>query len=172
MQGTCNWKDCSEDRAGNSKYCWHHRAEARKNWKNSIEKKSQDRKQRYANFDRVWNKACRLAREESDKCVPTPMTVVENQDPLDDNSPLKKAWFVRSGVCGYAWLVVRPGNSSFAKWMRKNKDSRQAYHGGEHWSCPLRIQSMEIQIAYIHEFVRVLESELKDIKVYSMNRMD
>ena len=39
-------------------------------------------------------------------------------------------WHAPEGVCGFAWVKVSPGNSSFAKWLVKNKMARKGYYGG------------------------------------------
>jgi hypothetical protein len=34
------------------------------------------------------------------------------------------------GVCGFAWVVVKPATSSFAKWLKKTGWADKAYGGG------------------------------------------
>jgi len=63
-------------------------------------------------------------------CRPVPMVVQEHSNMLDDNSPVKQEWFVADGPCGFAWVVIRPGTSSFARWLVKNRHAKKHYYGG------------------------------------------
>ena len=38
--------------------------------------------------------------------------------------------FVDDGPCGFAWVTVKPGNSSFARFLVKENLARKAYYGG------------------------------------------
>jgi hypothetical protein len=58
------------------------------------------------------------------------MTVTLRANPMDDGSPPVKSWYVPEGPCGFAWVTVRPGTSSFAKWLVKTGKGSKAYGGG------------------------------------------
>ena len=81
-------------------------------------------------FDTIYNTAQAKGALAAAACVPVPMVVEERVNMADDNSPVKQSWFVADGVCGFAWVVVRPGTSSFARWLVKNDYAGPRYYGG------------------------------------------
>ena len=100
---------------------------------------------------------------------PTAMIVSEHENPLNDNSAVRKQWYVADGVCGFAWVNIRPGTSSFARWMVKHGKARKAYHGGvDVWVSEFG-QSMQRKEAYAAAYAKVLNEA--GIKAYSMSRM-
>jgi hypothetical protein len=54
--------------------------------------------------------------------TPTPMAVTWPNGTLVQIIP--------AGPCGFAWVTVRPGNSSFARWLTHHSIARKAYRGG------------------------------------------
>lgn len=102
--------------------------------------------------------------------VPTPMIVSEHANPLDDNSPVKKSWFVSQGVCGFAWVVVRPGNSPFANWLKKNHGASKCYTGGVYAGRSPFGQCYEKNVAYCQAFADVLTKH--GFKAYAYDRLD
>ena len=103
--------------------------------------------------------------------VPVPMVVAQHENMADDNSPVKKSWTVPEGVCGFAWVVVKPGTSSFARWAAKNLPyTHKGYYGGLEISSPLMTQSMTRNEAYCRAFAKVLNEG--GVKAYSNSRMD
>ena len=85
------------------------------------------------------------------------MRVVQRIDVLDDKSPAVQTWDVPDGVCGFAWVVVKPGTHSFAKWAAKNLDATKDYYGGVtvKWVGEFN-QSMQRKIEYARAFASVL----------------
>jgi len=91
--------------------------------------------------------------------APTPMVVqgYENQPIMD-------------GVCGFAWINVRPGTSSFARWLVKEKGCRKSYHGGiDVWIHEFN-QSYERKLAAAHAMADVLRKA--GINAYGQGRID
>lgn len=63
---------------------------------------------------------------------------------------------IMGGVCGFAWVNVTPGTSSFARWLKKNKDGYKDYYGGiSVWTRGYG-QSMSKKEAYARGFAEVL----------------
>lgn len=92
------------------------------------------------------------------RCVPMvvgePTTFMGNE--VDYN---KKTYFVADGVCGFAWVTVRPGTHSFAKWLVKTgKGGRDSYAGGVTVRSGLMTQSMTRNEAYASAFAKVLNA--------------
>ena len=66
-------------------------------------------------------------------------------------------WIVEDGVCGFAWVNVKPGNSPIAKALvAANLASRDSYAGGvTHWVHDFN-QSMTRKEAYARAFAATL----------------
>lgn len=74
-------------------------------------------------------------------------------------------------TCGFAWVVIRPGTCSFARWAKKNVPlTDKHYHGGVRIWCPLGTQSMAIKEAYCEAYARTLNAA--GIDAYAGSRMD
>ncbi|MEE9593745.1 MAG: hypothetical protein V3W28_09215 [Thermoplasmata archaeon] len=104
--------------------------------------------------------------------APTPMVVVQHEDPWDDSSPVAKTYAsVMDGACGFAWVNVRPGTSSFARWLRKSGEGRtDHYTGGTTVSVPFFNQSYERKMAYARAMADVLGEA--GVKAYAGGRLD
>jgi hypothetical protein len=99
------------------------------------------------------------------------MHVVQHKHPFDDSSPIIKRYApVMDGVCGFASVIVRPGNSSFANWLRKQGKGYKSYYGGWEYSVHAFNQSLERKEAYARSFAAVLSEA--GIKAYVSSRMD
>lgn len=117
---------------------------------------------------------------------PTPMVVQERQHPLgvplgdlmmsDEENPVVKQYEpISDGVCGFAWIQIKPGNHSFANWLKKNNLARpDSYYGGVSiWVHEFR-QSYEKKRAYAGAFAKVVNEEIDDEKfrAIAMDRLD
>jgi hypothetical protein len=145
-------------------------AAAKAAWKAMISEKSQERKNKTAGFEELHAKAHAAGEAAAAKCTPTPMVVSEHTNPLNDNSPVKQSWYVPSGVCGFAWVNVVPGNCAFANWLKANKLGRPGYGGGVNVWVSAYGQSMELKEAYADAYAKVLNEA--GVKAYSQSRMD
>ena len=82
-----------------------------------------------------------------------------------------KQWFIEDGVCGFAWVKIRPARGAFVNWCKKNKIGRvDSFEGGYMISVHDYNQSMQKKEAYARGFAKVLGDN--GIKAYSMSRMD
>ena len=84
----------------------------------------------------------------------------------------KQSWRVSDGVCGFAWVTVKPVNSKIAKYMKDviriaNKSICEP--GIKLWVSAYN-QSMYKKEAYAYAFAKVLQSH--GIKAYAGSRMD
>lgn len=101
----------------------------------------------------------------------TPMVVSQHANPLDDNSPVERQWFVSDGPCGFAWVNVKPGTSRFAKWLvDKGYASKDSYYGGVTIWVHQFNQSMQKKETYAAAFASVLAEH--GITAHSNSRMD
>jgi hypothetical protein len=117
-----------------------------------------------AKFDQacegLFNKATEAGKAAAAACVPTPMVV----------SGGGKQYFVEDGVCGFAGVIVRPGNCSFANYLKKAGLGRKDYYGGVRYSIHDYNQSLAKKEAFAYAFAGVLNRSGIDARVDS--RMD
>lgn len=130
-----------------------------------------ERTARYAKFEAAYAKAVTAGKAAGEAAKPATMVVTQHANPLNDNSPAVQQWVEPEGVCGFAWVNVTPGNSSFAKWLVKNKVARKAYYGGVDIWVSAFGQSMERKEACASAMAKVLVEEL-GVKAYANSRMD
>lgn len=121
----------------------------------------------------IYDLAHKAGHEAATGMVPEPMTVVERANPLDDNSEIVKQYEpIADGVCGFAWINVKPGNSSFANWLKKNDLARKdSYYGGVTIWVGDYNQSYEKKMAYAGAFAKVLKDSGIE-KAYASGRLD
>lgn len=129
---------------------------------------------KYRKFKSAWAKAQAAGRLAAEASVPTPMVVSEADGLSDRPKPGGKSWYVSEGVCGFAWIVVKPGTSSLARWLKKEGLASKHYYGGvSHWISGYG-QSMTRKEAHARAMVEVLREELPEYAdgIYSGSRMD
>ncbi len=104
-------------------------------------------------------------------CTPVPMTVGSPTTVLgNDIDYSKKTYFVEGGVCGFAWIKIAEGRSSFAKWAKANLRAHASYRGGvDIWVGDFG-QSMQRKEAYAYAYASVLQDA--GVKAYAQSRMD
>ncbi len=119
----------------------------------------------------LYKQAHQAGMQASRDARPEPMVVAQHANVLDDSSPVVKTWDAPEGVCGFAWLVIRPGTQGFARWInRNNKGKSSTYHQGTMVFAGGRTQSMERNQAYVRAFGKVITDA--GIKCQSYSRMD
>jgi len=151
-------------------------------------------KKQSTEFQILLNTARIAGLEAVQKAQVVPMVVTAHANPLDDNSPVQKTWFVADGVCGFAWVKIitqrnsgnknynRTLNVQFGNWLKKQGKVRRrqfedillpdsnAYDGGVDVWVSVGNQSMQKKEAYAHAFAKVLNEA--GIVAYSNSRMD
>jgi len=159
---------------GWSKYCPEHAAVARQVWRDNIAAQQADRAERYDGFAKAFAAAHQAGRDAAEASRPQAMVVAQHQNPMDDNSPIEMAWVVPEGVCGFAWVTIRPGNSSLAKYAVAHHGFRKAYYGGVELWVHGYGQSMTRKEAYADAYAATLRSIINDpkVSVTSGSRMD
>lgn len=122
------------------------------------------------NFMNIYTSASIAGREAAEAAVPTPMivgTAVGLSTEIDYSKPTYR---VNEGVCGFAWVTIRPGNSPFANWLKKNNLARKAYGGGVQIWIGDYNQSMTRKEEHAYAMARVLTDN--GITAYAGSRMD
>lgn len=120
--------------------------------------KSKAAKEAY--FKSLYDNAMTACREAGNGHTPQPMTV----------TGMGQRYFVSEGLCGFAWVTVRPAFSPFAKWLKKNKYADNGWNGGMTiWISDFG-QSYERKMAGARAAAEVLRSA--GIQAYSDGRLD
>jgi len=126
--------------------------------------------------EELWAKAREAGLKAVEACRPIPM-VVQEVDLFDTPIPGSKPEFVADGVCGFAWVKIRPANSVFAKYLRTLPRTEEyltpdvdSYAGGLTVWVIIGNQSMQIKEAYATAMAKVLSDN--GIRAYADSRMD
>ena len=106
------------------------------------------------NFAKLWADANAAGREAAEACTPTPMTIAR-VDPITGRV-LHVYEPITEGACGFAYVTVKPGNSAFARWLKKQNLGHKAYYGGWEVSIFDYGQSYERKAAHASAAARVL----------------
>ena len=182
--GLCAWDECEDPSKSShtnskSKYCTVHAQEARDRFMRNRDQAAGERASKYKRFQELWDEASEAGAQAFADVIPVPMHVIERENPFDDSSKIVKRYEpVMDGVCGFAWLSIHPGNSSFAHWAKKNVGASAAYGGGLRTSLPFgrSSQSLTRKEAGASAMAEILREGLKELdpksKVYSQSRID
>lgn len=87
-----------------------------------------------ADFARVWSEACQaFGKAYAEAGVQK--FLVGDAIGLSDQIDYSKKVYVMDGLCGFAWVNVGDGRSSFARWLKENNYANKDYYGGyQIWS--------------------------------------
>ena len=108
----------------------------------------------------IFKKAYKAGQEAGQTLAPRPMGITDGVT----------TWVASEGPCGFAWVNVRPGNSSFSRWLKKTDRASKAYRGGvDIWIGDFN-QSMTRKMACAQVMAEVLREA--GIKAYAGSRMD
>ena len=118
----------------------------------------------------LWRRAFAAGLAAGKAALPAPMVVYEADGLSGDPKPEGKSWNVSEGVCGFAWVIVKPGTSSFARWLVKNGYARKSYYGGVDVWVSAFGQSYDRKIAAASAIAEVFREA--GIKAYADGRLD
>jgi len=122
-------------------------------------------------MSKLWSKAWDAGEEAAKAMVPSPMVVRQHANMMDDSSPVENEWFVADGVCGFAWVQIKPGNSRFANFLKKEELARpDSYLGGVSVWVSQYNQSMQRKEAHARAMAEVFRKA--GINAWAMSRMD
>lgn len=164
----CASPECSKPRTGNSKYCRDCRDVARQVWLERVRESKGERVQREARLKDLFDRAHAAGMAAGQEHTPRPMNVVR-QDPVT-GQVIERYAPVLDGVCGFAWITIRPGNCAAAKYAKAHLQASIAYGGGMQIWVHQFNQSMERKERYANAFADVLREA--GIRAWSGSRMD
>lgn len=138
-----------------------------------IAAEKRERQARYAEFDRVFKEASEAGRKAGEANVPVPMIVGQAKSLTSNEIDYTKGpmHYVSDGACGFAWVIVRPATSSFAKWLVKNGHAKTAYYGGVQIWISAHGQSIGRKEAHAYVMAEILRTRL-GVSAYSDSRLD
>ena len=117
---------------------------------------------RDANWAALWKDGYNEGMYALEAATPAPMTVV--------NSMTGQRWHESEGACGFAWVVIRPGGSSFARWLKKHDHASNHYHGGVSVWVRAGGQSVDRKTAFATAMARVFQEA--GIRAVAGSRLD
>jgi hypothetical protein len=125
-----------------------------------------ERQARYAKFAAAFDEANRAGYAAGDRMQPETMYIRSHCGP-DAGTVYADA----EGACGFAWVHVKDGTSSFARWLVKNGHARKSCYGGVDIWISAHNQSVERKQAHAVEMARVLVEQL-GVEAYASSRLD
>ena len=120
----------------------------------------------------VYSEAHALGIKAGNGCSPTPMVVGTPTTPLgNDIDYSKDTHYVSDGVCGFAWINIKPARGKFVKYLKDNDIGRKdSYYGGYTIWVSGFGQSLARKESYARAFANHLNKN--GITAYSMSRID
>jgi hypothetical protein len=107
----------------------------------------------------IYTEAYEAGINAGNKAVPTPIVVGEETSPFSGQiDHQKKTYFVPEGLCGFAWVNIRPARGNFVKFLEeRNAGYKDSYYGG--YSVWVREfnQSHTRKVAFAQAFAQVLQ---------------
>lgn len=114
-------------------------------------------------YQEIFDQAHRAGLAAAHAAIPTPMAVVNHDRVVD---------VVADGVCGFAWVKIRPGNSRLAKAAKLILGARKSYTGGvDLWISHFN-QSYTRKYAYASAFADVVRELTGETSIYADGRLD
>ena len=120
---------------------------------------------RGSEFSRLAAKAHEAGMAAGNAMVPRAMAVR-----YQDANGRPAVEVVEDGVCGFAYVSVKPGTGAFAKFMKKELGGFKRYYGGVQISVPYFNQSLGKKEAYAAAYARVLNEA--GVNAFSESRID
>jgi hypothetical protein len=117
-------------------------------------------------FSDLYTSAKAAGLEAGAKALPAPMTLVGG---VPGETP--KVYFEPEGMCGFAWVNVRPGTSKFARWLKREGHARSdSYYGGVTIWVSEHGQSVERKEAHAKAMAEVFRAA--GFNAHDMSRLD
>lgn len=149
----CATDGCNKQQTGKSKYCPECKKVAKDKWLAMVKDKGAERDQRKADMEAAFQAAHEAGMRAGEACTPAPMVVQQHASMFDDSSPVVYREVVDDGVCGFAWVVLKPARGLIAD-LFKARGARENYGGGIALWCHEFRQSMTKKEAYCRAYVQ------------------
>lgn len=113
-------------------------------------------------FQFIYDEARRSGLANGHTVIPTPMVVT--------GGGFRE--YIADGVCGFAWIVIKPATAKFAKWLKANNLASKNYGGGLQIWISDYDQSMQRKEAHAAAMADSLQKAFPEMTIYSQSRMD
>jgi hypothetical protein len=125
-----------------------------------------------ASVDEIYREAYEAGIKAGNAVQVTPMVVGTETSPFSNIiDETKQTYFVEGGVCGFAWVKIRPARGKFVQWLKEqNIGSKDNYEGGYTIWCHEFGQSLTRKEAFAGAFAEVLRNY--GIDAYGQSRID
>lgn len=127
-------------------------------------------------FTAIFKKA-QEAAEAAAQAVTPPSFLVGTAVGLSDEIDYSQPTYILEGLCGFAWINIKPARGPFVTWLKKQGIGRtDSYEGGYRISSSdlapstQRTQSVDRKEAAAEAFAKVLRSY--GISAYAGSRLD
>lgn len=118
----CAAPQCAELAVGASRYCATHKKEARAQWRRKIQEEKRHREARESEYRIAWRRAMEAGEAAYNRAGNQPQAIKDGF-----TGELKG---IIPDCFGWAYLIVKPGGCSFARWLVKQGIGSKRYHGG------------------------------------------
>jgi hypothetical protein len=125
-----------------------------------------------ATVEEVYREAYAAGLKAGHEVQVTPMVVGTETSPFSNViDETKQTYFVEGGVCGFAWVKIRPARGKFVQFLKdKEIGSKDNYEGGYTIWCHEFGQSLTRKEAFVGAFAEVLRNY--GIDAYGQSRID
>lgn len=121
----------------------------------------------------AFNAVLHLALNEGEKayheCVPNPVRFYPSGTDPDVTGTTEP-----DGLCGFAWVTIKPATSAFARWLKKQVNDQYRIHRGCYGGLELwpagRTQSWERKKAWAQAVARRLQAA--EVNAIAGDRLD
>jgi hypothetical protein len=135
-----------------------------------METKQKTPKYSVAKMEEIYLEAVAAGKAAATEVVPVAMVVQQHAQVFNDNSPVVKSYVVEGGVCGFAWIAIRPSNSRFALFLIGKGARKSEYERAVCYSVRDYGQSMTRKEAFAGAFAGVLQKY--GINAWMQSRID
>lgn len=102
--------------------------------------------------------------------VGVPKFIVGDAIGLSNEIDYSKPTFVLNGLCGFAWVTIKPARGAFVNYLKSRNVGSKGYYGGyEIWVSEFG-QSVDRKQAFATAFAEVLRKY--GIEAYGASRLD
>lgn len=128
-------------------------------------------------FDDIWNEAIEAAKAAHASCKPHPVIFGQAKDLFSNEFVPGTEERCDDGVCGVAYMTIRPARGPFVAWMKKNRKGDSGVYGG--WTISpydldpslSRTQSMERKEAAMRAAREIFAAYFPTTKFSVQSRM-
>lgn len=125
----------------------------------------------------IFSEACTAAVKAFHDAKPTPVIFGQAKGLFGNEMVPGTEELVEDGVCGFAWINIKPARGEFVKFLKSKNIGRKGVYGGYTISAydigiPGSSQSMERKEAGCKAFVAVIKKYFPDMRIWVESRMD